>query len=380
MLMLGMLRKRRDRHLLSALAGAAATASGNGLARFAYVPLFPAMIGAGWVDGGQAGALGAVTLLGSLLGTLAGRHSVERNDVPKLLNIGMLLLVLSLIACAWNAGLWWLVFWRCLAGVGGGLLMAIAGPATLTVVPSNRRGAAGGIVVAGVGLGIAGGAISVPAFLDGGVAVAWSGLAGLVALLWALAYRHWPKTRLSRPPVGAPALGHLLVATYAIHSAGMVPPMVYLADLAARHHHMGIGAGALIWLVFGLAGVAGGVLAGRLVDRIGSRVTLQALLGAQVLALALCVQPLKALIVPAAGLAGFAAVGVSTVTLSLAQEIAREHAVALWIRCSAGFSVTQAIVGFLLAAAFAATAESHLVVFSVGLGLSLLAFVVARRL
>ncbi|MBR0664683.1 YbfB/YjiJ family MFS transporter [Roseomonas hellenica] len=373
-------RKQGDRYLPSALAGAAATAAGNGLARFAYVPLFPAMIGAGWVDGGQAGALGAVALLGSLLGTLAGRHSVERNDVPKLLNFGMLLLVLSLIACAWNAGFWWLMVWRCLAGVGGGLLMAIAGPATLAVVPPCRKGVAGGIVVAGVGFGIVGGALSVPALLHGGVAAAWSGLAALVALLWMLAHRHWPRAQLNRPPSGTPTHGNLLVVTYAVHSAGMVPPMVYLADLAVRHHHMGIGAGAMIWLVFGLAGVAGGVLAGQLADRISSRVTLQVLLGTQVLALALCIQPSTILIVPAAGLAGFAAVGVSTVTLTLAQEIAREHAVTLWIRCSASFSVTQAIVGFLLAAAFVATAESHLVVFSAGLGLSVLAFAAARRL
>ena len=42
------------RLLRPALSGSAATCSGNGLARFAYVPLFPAMVASGWVDGGQA--------------------------------------------------------------------------------------------------------------------------------------------------------------------------------------------------------------------------------------------------------------------------------------------------------------------------------------
>jgi len=46
--------------LATALAGAAAAAAGNGLARFAFVPLFPAMVAGGWVDGGQAGTLGSV--------------------------------------------------------------------------------------------------------------------------------------------------------------------------------------------------------------------------------------------------------------------------------------------------------------------------------
>jgi hypothetical protein len=60
--------------LRPALAGAAATCAGNGLARFAYVPLFPAMVVAGWVDGGGAGLLGAAALAGYLAGVLgAGR-------------------------------------------------------------------------------------------------------------------------------------------------------------------------------------------------------------------------------------------------------------------------------------------------------------------
>ncbi|MEY3729293.1 MAG: hypothetical protein RLZZ57_49, partial [Pseudomonadota bacterium] len=51
-----------------ALSGTAATCTGIGLARFAYVPLFPAMVSAGWVDGAEAGLLGALNLTGYLLG------------------------------------------------------------------------------------------------------------------------------------------------------------------------------------------------------------------------------------------------------------------------------------------------------------------------
>ncbi|MBX9701035.1 MAG: YbfB/YjiJ family MFS transporter, partial [Acetobacteraceae bacterium] len=94
------------------------------------MPLFPAMVAAGWVDGGEAGLLGAAALLGYLIGILAGRAAGQRLGVPRTLDAGMALVVVSLAACAWNGGFWWFMPWRTLAGVGGGLLMALAGPAT----------------------------------------------------------------------------------------------------------------------------------------------------------------------------------------------------------------------------------------------------------
>ena len=65
-----------------ALAGAAATLAGIGLARFAYVPMFPAMVGAGWVDGGGAGLLGAANLAGYVAGVLGGRGLARGLGVP----------------------------------------------------------------------------------------------------------------------------------------------------------------------------------------------------------------------------------------------------------------------------------------------------------
>jgi len=60
-----------------ALAGLCANMISIGIGRFAYVPLFPAMVTAGWVDGGQAGLLGAAALLGYLIGSLAGRGAAR---------------------------------------------------------------------------------------------------------------------------------------------------------------------------------------------------------------------------------------------------------------------------------------------------------------
>jgi len=366
--------------LRPALAGAAATCAGNGLARFAYVPLFPAMVAAGWVDGGGAGLLGASALAGYLAGVLgAARVATARHfglGVPGTLDLGMALVALSLAACAWNGGFWWLMGWRFMAGVAGGLLMALAGPAVQAGVAPARRGAAGGVVIAGVGSGVAAGALLVPALLPVGVPATWIGLGVAVLLLWAFAHPRWPDPPLARrdaPAEAAPPRAPTLVFAYGLHGAGMVPPMVYLADLAARGRGLGIEWGALAWLLFGLGGAAGGVLSGRIVDRLGGVQTLRLWLGVQVAALALSLPPFAVLVPPAALLAGFAAIGVTAVTLTVTRAMAPERPAALWVRCTAGFAVAQAVIGFALAALFAATGESHAAVFGAGLAFSVAA-------
>lgn len=338
------------------------------------------MVTAGWVDGGQAGTLGAAALLGYLIGTLAGRPTARWLGVPGLLDAGMALVVVSMAACAWNGGFWWFLLWRTMAGVAGGLLMALAGPATQASVPPERRGAAGGVVIAGVGIGIATGAVAVPALLPAGLPATWLGLAGLVLLLWVFARPRWPDMPLTGAASEAPPAVPLLILTYSLHGAGMVPPMVYLADLAARGRGLGVGAGAAIWLVFGLVGILGGILSGRVADRLGGRPTLRLWLLVQAVALALALPAHPGFILPAAAAAGFAAVGVTTVTLTVCRELAGVRATGLWVRCTAAFAVVQTVVGFALAAVFAATGESHAAVFAAGLGFSLAALVAAMAL
>ena len=166
--------------LKPALAGAAATLSGIGLARFAYVPLFPAMVAAGWVTGAEAGFLGAMNLAGYLIGVLGGRTLAGRLGTARALDAGMGLAALAFAACAWNAGLAWLAVWRLVAGLAGGILMALAGPAVQGAVAPAQRGTAGGIVIAGVGGGVIAASLAVPALLPAGLSAAWLGLAVLV--------------------------------------------------------------------------------------------------------------------------------------------------------------------------------------------------------
>ncbi|MGE0418848.1 MAG: YbfB/YjiJ family MFS transporter [Acetobacteraceae bacterium] len=364
--------------LRPAFSAAAATCSGNGLARFAFVPLFPALVHAGWVTGGQAAALGAAALGGYLVGTLMGRPMALRIGVPRTLDVGMAVIVTSLVACIWNGGFWWLMVWRALAGVGGGLVMALAGPASQASVPPRLRGVAGGIVLAGIGTGIAGGALLVPAAAPFGIAATWAVLAGTVALLWIGARLCWPALPLaSHRQTDRVPPAFLLLATYGLHSAGMVPPMVYLADLAARGRGLGVTAGSMTWLVFGTVGVAGGLLSGHFSDRHGGRTALVVWMAVQTVALGLCLPAVHGLIWLAAATAGFAAVGVSTIALAVAREMAPDHAVQLWVRCTAMFGIVQTVVAFALAALFAWTGENHHAVFMTGLAFSVLGMLTA---
>lgn len=365
--------------LAPALAGAAATCSGIGLARFAYVPLFPAMVAAGWVDGAGAGLLGALNLTGYLAGALSARAVARRLSVPRALDAGMALAVLAAACCAWQGGLAWLGLWRCLAGVAGGVLMGLTGPAVQAVVAPQRRGVAGGMVLLGVGSGIMLGALLVPALVGQGVSAAWLGLSGLTLLLWMAARPFWPAPPRAeaRPGPGVLPPVRLLVLSYGLSGAGLVPPMVYLADLAARGHGLGVRAGGLMWVVFGIGALSGSLAGGALADRLGGRRAMVLALSVQVAALGAALLPGVAWLVASGLLSGVAAVGVTSVALAAARERAGAAAGLVWVRVTAAFAVAQAATGFAMAAIFGATGESHAAIFAAGLGLSVLSLAVA---
>lgn len=362
-----------------ALAGAATTCSGIGLARFAYVPLFPAMVAAGWVDGAGAGLLGAINLTGYLLGALLARAVARAISVPRALDAGMALAALAAACCAWNGGLAWLGLWRGLAGFAGGTLMGLAGPAVQAVVPPQRRGLAGGVVLLGVGSGVMLGALLVPALVGQGVAAVWLGLSAATVLLWGLARPFWPAPPApgARHARGAVPRARLLLVAYSLSGAGLVPPMVYLADLTARGHGLGVRAGGLMWVVFGAGALAGSLSGGALADRIGGRRAMVAALAVQVAALGLALLPGVPGLVAAGLLSGMATVGVTAVALAAARERAGAEAGVLWVRVTAGFAVAQAVTGFAMAALFGATGESHAAIFAAGLVFSMLALAVA---
>lgn len=361
-----------------ALSGAAATCVGIGLARFAFVPLFPALVEAGWVSGAEAGLLGAAALAGYVGGAMGAQALGRRIGTRPALALGMGGALVSLLACAIPGGLFWLLPWRLLAGLAGGVLMSLAGPAIQRAVPAERRGLASGVVVSGVGGGIFLGAALLPPLLLSGPSAGWLGLAGLTALLWAFAQPRFPRDPAGRGAALAPPAVPGLLLAYALSGAGMVPHMIYLADFAARGFGLGILAGSGLWMMFGLGGLLGTLLGGRVADRLGGARAVRLWLGVQVAALVFALLPWWPALPLAALAGGFAGVGVSAVTLAWARELAGAAAGALWVRATIAYAVAQAVAAFALAGIFGASGESHALVFGIGLLLSAGAWVAAR--
>ena len=128
---------------------------GIGFARFAYAPLLPVLIAQAWFDPAAAAYLGAANLLGYLAGALAARPLAARVAMPWVIRLAMLASAASLAACCTKAPFAWFFAWRLLSGITGGLLMILAPSCVLAHVAPERRGLAGGLIVTGVGLGIA---------------------------------------------------------------------------------------------------------------------------------------------------------------------------------------------------------------------------------
>jgi predicted MFS family arabinose efflux permease len=259
-----------------ALAGLSATLVGIGLARFAYAPLLPALVEAGWFTGGEAAYLGAANLAGYLAGALSAGALVRRLPTVPVLRGMMLLAAATFLACAVHLGFTWFLLWRFLSGLSGGVLMVAAAPAVLAGVELGRRGRVAGIMFTGVGIGIVASGTAVPLLLDhGGLMATWLGLGAAALLLTLLAWRQWPRVA-SRPSAGAaPGRGPVswpvlaVVLLYGCDALGLVPHMVFFVDFIARGLGHGIGTGSLFWVVYGIGAIAGPLLAGRWGDRVG---------------------------------------------------------------------------------------------------------------
>jgi predicted MFS family arabinose efflux permease len=262
-----------------ALSGLCATLVAIGLARFAYAPLLPAVIAAGWFTPAEAAYLGAANLAGYLAGALLGRPMAARTTPATVLRAMMVLVSTTFFACAWPLSFAWFFSWRFLAGIAGGSLIVLAAPTVLPHVPPPRRGLVGGAIFTGVGLGIAASGTLVPLLLRSGLVAAWCGLGALALLLTIIAWRGWPGGAAT--PVAAPSRSHkvlppraatamrALYAGYALNAAGLVPHMVFLVDFVARGLDRGLEAGAWCWVLYGLGAVAGPILTGRLGDHLG---------------------------------------------------------------------------------------------------------------
>lgn len=325
---------------------------GIGLARFAYSPLIPALIGAKWFTPGEAAYLGAANLAGYLAGALGGRRLAARWGVAPALRAMMALATASFFASATPVSFAWFFLWRFAAGLAGGTLMVVAAPTVLPHVPPARRGRAGGLIFSGVGLGIAASGTLVPLLLGAGLAATWLGLGFLALALTAFAWTGWPEAAPPRPPTAPPRQGGALAAlylVYALGAVGLVPHMVFLVDFVARGLGRGIAAGAVQWVLFGLGAVSGPLLIGGLADRIGFAAALRLALLLEAGAVALPPIGVPGALAASSILVGAFVPGIVPLALGRVTELLPRDAAAqgaAWSRATTGFALGQAAAAY----------------------------------
>lgn len=354
------MRRAPDPHpsiLVPALAGLSALFVGLGLGRFAYTPLLPALVTAGWFAPGEAAGLGAANLITYLLGAMVARSLGRVVPLPALMRGSMLATAASLVVCGFRPGLGLFGLMRALAGVTGGVLMVLGPPSLLAAVPPARRGRVGGIVFAGVGIGIVAASSALPALLRDGVPTAWFGLAVAAAAFTAIGWRGWPPTPPPPPPHDGAAARPLrrLVLAYGVNAIPVIPHMILISDYVARGLEAGVAAGSAAFVVYGIGAAIGPIAGGWIGDRLGFRRTLGLAVVVQTGAILL---PAVIPTVPAAFLSallvGSLTPGIPPLVLNRAAELAGPAGAArFWRAATIAFAVGQAIGAWSTAAAFA---------------------------
>jgi predicted MFS family arabinose efflux permease len=352
---------------------------GIGLARFAYTPILPAIIGAHWFAPSDAAYLGAANLAGYLAGALLGRPLAGRLPAPMLLRALMLLATAAFFACAVPVSLPWFFTWRLLSGISGGALMVLAAPIVLPHVPQRRRGVASGTIFAGVGLGIVASGTLVPPLLRQGLTEVWCGLGVLSLFLTLVAWPGWPaggsplpaqEHRIERRPTNRL---RALYVVYGLNAAGVVPHMLFLVDFVARGLGQGVDSGAQYWVLYGLGAVVGPVLTGHLADRAGFGPALRLALLIQSVAVVLPVLGMGTAGLVVSGLVvGAFTLGVVPLVLGRVHELVPRDVAAQqasWATATIGFALMQATAAYALTFVFTQTGGDYQLLFGLGTGI-----------
>jgi len=364
---------------LSAATGLCASLVGLGLARFAYTPLIPALIAAHWFTPAQAVYLGAANLAGYLGGALIARDLGARVGSVRALRGMMLLAAICCLACAVPISFVWFFGFRFLAGVTGGVIMVLAASTILPHVAAGKRGLVGGVIFAGVGLGVAASGTLVPLLLQQGVRQAWIGLGVLSALLTLISWKAWPAETSATHGSDAhhaPAHGTrspllvMLSVEYGLNALALVPHMVFLVDFAARGLGQGIAAGSYYWVLYGLGAVVGPLLSGHLADRAGFAAALRAafLIEAVAVATPAVTSSSVALIVSSVIVGGFTP-GIVPLVIGRIHELIPHSAAGqrtAWAQATTTFALFQAAGAYGLSYLFAQTGGNYALLFVIG--------------
>jgi predicted MFS family arabinose efflux permease len=363
---------------VSASAGLCASLVGLGLARFAYTPLIPALIADKWFNPSDAVYLGAANLAGYLAGALIARRMAGRIGAVASLRIMMALASLCCLASATPLSFAWFFGWRALAGLSGGVIMVLAASTILPHTPPDKRGLVGGVIFAGVGLGIAASGTLVPLLLQQGLMQTWLALGALSALLTLVSWRAWPgEIQSTDTPAGHQTVSRrqaslvaVLCAEYGLNAVALVPHMVFLVDFVARGLGQGIAAGSAYWVLYGLGAIVGPLLAGHLADRAGFGPALRVAFLIEAIAIALpAFSAAPAMLIVSSLIVGGFTPGIVPLVLGRIHELIPHGSAgqrAAWAKATTSFALFQALGAYGLSFGFAHTGGHYAMLFVIG--------------
>lgn len=364
---------------VSAAAGLCASLVGLGLARFAYTPLIPALIAAKWFTPSEAVYLGAANLAGYLAGALIARELGNRIGSVWALRSMMVLAAITCFACAVPISFIWFFGLRFLAGASGGVIMVLAASTILPHTAPSKRGLVGGVIFAGVGLGVAASGTLVPLLLQYGVKQAWYGLGVLSAVLTLISWQAWPAD-IPAAPAGAEhhASAHAvrsplviaLCVEYGLNALALVPHMVFLVDFVARGLGQGIAAGSYYWVLYGIGAVVGPLLTGHLADRAGFAAALRAAFLVEAVAVAMpAVSSSPAALIVSSIIVGGFTPGIVPLVIGRIHELIPHSAAgqrAIWAQATTTFALFQAAGAYGLSYLFAQSGGDYVLLFAIG--------------
>lgn len=208
-----------------------AVAVGNGLARFSYALLLPAMRDDLAWNYAQAGWLNTANALGYVVGAVTGYFFLRRVSPTHLFSLGLCLTFLALLVTGLDSSLAWLTAARLGSGIGAAWVFSCGGALIAARYPESdpRRGTATGLFFAGAGLGIALSGLTVNPLLAWLGSKAWPSawlLLGLLALLMSA----WPLREALRAHAGSSS-----VSDKALSLQGMWMPLLGYFAFAAGY-------------------------------------------------------------------------------------------------------------------------------------------------
>jgi len=344
--------------------GVAALAISQGIGRFAYTPLLPAMQAAGGFGPDIAGYLAAANYAGYLIGAFLVALLPPRL-APLVLRLCLIASVATTAGMAATTSIWGWAVLRAVAGLVSAGVLVLACDIVFSRVSRERRDGLKGWPFAGVGAGIAlSGATVAATMAPWGWAGGWAAVGGLAAVLTPISWyglhvtpaRPAPLVVTSEKPsrIGAVRFSvALLLVAYFCEGLGYIVSGTFLVAIVAAMPALSAFA-PYTWIVVGLSAAVAPPLWGAVAARAGLVGTLIAAHFVQAVGVAAPAlsQSLGAVLISAVTF-GATLSSVSALTLALGGVLAPERSARLIGLLTAVFGVGQ-ILGPVVAGELAA--------------------------